>query len=109
MTQPAVGRGDFGITSSNAQPSSTGYLVFALAGLNDPIPLMGASAWVDPTAIAAIWRPTSDDVGWSEARVPIPDAPGLVGLQMYVQSFWRDPGTPCCLVASNALALEVQQ
>lgn len=108
LTQPAVGRHDFGITSSNAPQSSTGWLVFALAGLSDPLPLMGASACIDPTTIAAIWQPVSDDVGWSEVRVPIPGAPGLAGMQMFVQSFWRDPGAPCCLVASNALALEVQ-
>jgi hypothetical protein len=108
---PMIGSPQFGITCSNAPPSSAGFGVLAtgqdLLG-SDPFGL-GVLLHIDPLSPALLTIPFSSDAfGNALAPAPIPNLPSLVGNTLYAQVLWAwtsCPLPPFGLSTSQGLAL----
>jgi hypothetical protein len=111
---PMIGSPQFGITCSNAPPSSAGFGVLAtgqdLMG-SDPFGL-GVLLHVHLLSAVLLKIPVSSDaLGNGLATAPIPNDPSLVGQTLYAQFFWT--WTTCSLPplglsSSKGLALTFQ-
>jgi len=105
---PAVGAGGFALTCSQAPAlSSRGWLLLG-APLAEPVTVLGAELWVDPAQLTALVPVTSDEVGWVDLRLPLPDDPSLAGLVAAAQFAWLDASARGGLAASSALRITVQ-
>ncbi len=105
---PNLGSEDFGLWCSGAQPfNSRGFLGVSLAPLDQPLTAAGAELWLDPATLLAL-PVTSDATGFCELPLRIEDDPALVGLQGWVQFFWRDPCGPAGWAASRSLGITLQ-
>ncbi len=103
-----VGSHDFELTGSNAPPITSGYLVVSEQALTDPLFVAGAAAWVDFGHLIALAALTSDDVGYVELRLAIPDDPVLEGTAFQAQMFWPDGCAAGGFCATPALEVVVQ-
>ena len=88
---PMIGSPQFGITCSNAPPSSAGFGVLS-TGQNlfgsDPFGL-GVLLHIDPLAPGLLTIPfSSDPLGNGIAPAPIPNQASLVGKTLYAQALW---------------------
>jgi hypothetical protein len=106
---PALGTQDLLLTCTDAPPESgLGVFALSLRGLGTPQNIGGAAAWVDVSQLLALLPLTSDDVGYAQRPLRIPNNPLLIGLKVFVQAFWQDSCAADGLSASNALSLEIQ-
>ena len=110
---PMINSPNFGITCTNAPPSSTGFGLLAtgqdLLG-SDPFGL-GVLLHIDPLSAILLTFPFSSDAfGDALAPLPILNRPNLVGLTLYAQALWvwtSCPLPPFGLSSSKGLALTV--
>jgi hypothetical protein len=108
---PMIGSPSFGMTCSNAPPSSAGFGVLS-TGQNlfgsDPFGL-GVLLHIDPLAPGLLTIPfSSDPLGNGIAPAPIPNQASLVGKTLYAQALWAwtsCPLPPFGLSTSRGLAL----
>lgn len=103
---PAAGVTDFAFACTQAPPAALGFLVIGFAP-SPGIPLLGITAWLDPTLPLLSVAVFADARGF--ARVPLPLAGIGAGTRFYAQFVWFDP--PSCppgLGASDALEVTVQ-
>ena len=107
LAMPWQGNLSFGLTATNGPPTAPGWLLLGTAALPAPIPAVGAALWLDPTAVLGLVAVQTDSVGYVELRVPIPDAPVLLGMEAFVE-FVFPPGAGSGGSATNALRLVVQ-
>lgn len=104
LSMPQAGQQDFTLNSTNGPPSAQGWLVLALSPLENPIPAVGASLWLDPATLFALLPVMSNAKGYAEVLLPLPQNVGATG---HAQFFW--PGNPAGgLSASNALSITLQ-
>ncbi|MBL8748181.1 MAG: hypothetical protein JNK78_03410 [Planctomycetes bacterium] len=115
-SNPSLANPWFEFTCLGMQSPAVGMLAFSLGSLSSPIPVFGASMWLDPAGwVFANVLLTAPGERQAHAPMPIPAAGNwaTVGLQFHAQFFWLEPAgaSPCPiegLSASNALTVEVQ-
>lgn len=100
---PLLDTTDFALLVTGAPPDSAGLLAFAAGGLPAPIAAAGAQLWLQPESLWLVpW--STDERGFSQARLAIPNLPALIGFSSAAQSFWMQPEG---WVASDALSVVV--
>ncbi len=87
----------------NAPAGQLGVVNLGFDRLN--FPLLGGRLHTSPTI--AITAPANAR-GEARLSVPLPDVPAGIGLRLYSQALYLDPGAPFGLSGSNGLALEVR-
>ncbi len=112
-SMPQVGNAGFALTCGNAPPSASGLLALTGGRFANPVILLGAEIWVDPTRVFIQLPANSNNVGGCEVPLPIPNGRGLRGTRLFAQFFWAGPTSPppCPprgLSASNALEFTIQ-
>jgi len=106
---PQVGNETFALTCTGAPPSSQrGLLLFALDVANAPFKLAGADLWLDKATLLSIAPIASDEYGYVELPLRLPDDPAAAGMQAAVQILWREECPSPGLSASDALVLTLQ-
>lgn len=107
-SMPQVGK-SFGLTCTNAPPSSTGVLLLGLGTLPQSAPAKGTQLWVDPAPLLLLIPVASNNWGFVWLQGAIPNNLVLAGASFAVQFFWSDAcAAPGPYSASNALALTIQ-
>ncbi len=110
---PNVGNSGFALTCGNAPPNTPGLLALTGNRFANPVVVLGAEIWIDPTLVFIQLPATSNNVGASDVNLPIPNGPWLRGTRLFAQFFWAGPTSPppCPpqgLSASNALEFTIQ-
>jgi hypothetical protein len=97
---------NFALTTVNAEPGATGFVVVAPTGASTPLIVSGAALWVDPT-ILSLTPVVADPYGAIEYPVVLRGSIP-VGTVAFVQAFFLDPCAPGGLAATPALEVTVQ-
>lgn len=109
---PSVGNANFALSCVNAPASAAGAVVLGGAALPSPIPFLGVSFWLDPTAVFLTLGLASNASGSTSLPLPIPvsAAPGytLDGQFVWISPTSPAPCPPLGLVASNAVSVQIQ-
>ncbi|MAE64318.1 MAG: hypothetical protein CMJ18_08590 [Phycisphaeraceae bacterium] len=104
LSPPASGAGDFKLGVGSALGGAPGYFAFSTTApimgtmfLGVSLHVSGATAVVAPVLMEGMGAPD----GHATLQIPIPDDPGLVGMQFWAQWFIVDPNGPAGLSASR--------
>ena len=71
------------------------------------VPLLGIGLWVNPTVLAVL-PAASDQLGYAEVALPIPNSAAFADAQLYGQFLWPSACGAQGLSASNAVDLIIQ-
>ncbi|MCA8952274.1 MAG: hypothetical protein KDE27_22375 [Planctomycetes bacterium] len=104
---PRIDTPGFAVVHGNAPPNAFGFTVFGAAPANTE--LLGVHVNVEllspPAATLGV---LSGALGNAQAPLAIPNAPALIGYQLFVQGAWLDGCGPSGLAASRGLAITIQ-
>lgn len=111
-SMPNVGNTGFALTCGNAPPNTSGLLALTGNRFANPVVVLGAEIWVDPTLVFIQLPATTNNVGASEVPLPIPNGRWLRGTRLCAVLLGGPASPPPCppqgLSASNALEFTIQ-